>query len=74
MHHDEKHYDTHVVGIVVVGDLAVGLVEVQVGERHTGVVLARAVIAGAAGSRPGAAVSRHVVDNRVNVDAAHGNT
>ncbi len=48
--------------------------EVKVGEWHPGIVLAGAVIAGAAGSRPGAAVSRHVVDNRVNVDAAQGDT
>jgi len=46
-------------------------VEVHVGEGYPGIVLAGSVVAGAAASLPRAAVSRHVVDDSVNVDAAH---
>ncbi len=45
--------------------------EVQAGEGHPRVVLPRTVVAGAAGAGAGAAVSRHVVDDRVNIDATY---
>ena len=64
-------YNTHIVGVVVVGDLAVGLVEVKVGEGNPRIVLTGTIVAGAAGSRARAAVSRHVVDDSINVDAAN---
>ena len=66
-----EQYNTHVVGVVVVGDLAVGLVEVKVGEGNPRIVLTGTIVAGAAGSRARAAVSRHVVDDSINVDAAN---